>query len=185
MTLVSTAARGGGGLPLLGSQVIGVGGGTFDIANIDQTYNDLLIVCIARGTRVAVNDTLLLRFNNDSAAANYEGERVSGNLAAAAAATQNAAANSGLFLNLSMPAASSTANVFGVTECWVHGYSSTAWLKNALIFNWGNYNGATAREVDINGGQWSSTNAINRVQALGNTTANLAAGSTLRIYGRL
>jgi hypothetical protein len=32
---------------------------------------------------------------------------------------------------------------------------------------------------------WHNTAAVNRVQFAGSNTANLLAGSTLRIYGRL
>ena len=172
------------GLVLLSSTTL-QSDGTFDVANISQAYNDLLLVLITRGTAVATIDSLLLRFNNDSAAANYEGEELIGNLLTASAANRNAGAFAGIIIALSIPAASSTANKFGVCEAWVHGYTSTSWLKNAMGLDWANYNSASGREVDFCAGQWSSTAAITRVQVLGLSTANLLAGSTLRIYGRL
>jgi hypothetical protein len=182
--IITGGSSGAGSVALLSSTTLS-GSGTFDVASIDQTYSDLLLVLIVRGTRAAVADSLILRFNNDNVAANYEGQKLNGNLAVAGAATVNAGTISGITIHDSMPAASAAANKFGTVECWVHGYASTAWLHNATSIAWGNYNGATAREVDYLAGQWSATTAINRVQVLGNTTANLATGSVLRIYGRL
>lgn len=171
----------GGSLTLLSTTTLGADG-TFDVSGISQAYTDLLLVPIIRCTRAATNDLVGLRLNNDSGG-NYERQTIDANLttlAAAASTTQTFA-----WAIAGCPAASSPANTFGVAEIWLHGYKSTSWNKNIVSLNWGNYNGATNRELNIFAGQWSSTAAITRVQLFGTTTANLLVGSQLRIYGRL
>jgi hypothetical protein len=160
--------------------------GTFDQATISGAYNDLILVLISRGTRAAFTDELLLRFNNDSGS-NYYRE------VATAIATTSAAVQSGAATSITtsastggIPAASATANAFGVYQATIYGYASTAWWKNVTYEVFEFCDTGSGSQVSMRGGAvWTSTAAITRVQMQGLNTANLLTGSQLRIYGRL
>jgi hypothetical protein len=156
--------------------------GTIDVSSIPNTYNDLILVAIIRGT-AAGNDGLALRFNNDSAG-NYSWERIQASAATVSAfepTLTTAQIDCG-----SIPAASGTANSFAVSTITVYGYNSTTWLKSVT---WENFSTLTivsgGPNVRRGGGTWLSTATINRVTLFGAGTANLLTGSQLRIYGRL
>ena len=183
MPIVSGGSGGGGSVTLLSSTTLGADG-TFDVSSISQAYNDLLLVFVGRGTRAAATDNLLLRLNNDSTAANYDGQRLSGALAVAAANTQNLGAISGIVIGFAI-GTTGTANRATSVECWLHGYSGTTFHKNALSLGFEDFSADAGRELDACAGTWLSTTAITRVQLQGQTTANLLSGSSLRIYGRL
>lgn len=87
---------------------------------------------------------------------------------------------------MSFPSSFNPAGTFGVSQVYVYGYASTTWLKSVTAQS-GNNTGTTTgtRGLHIVDGFWNSTAAINRVTIFGNVTANLAAGSQLRIYGIL
>lgn len=182
MTLAPTSSRGGtsGALALIASTTLGAPG-TFDVSGIAQTYNDLLLVGIVRGTAAVVNDALLLRFNAD-AGANYHSQVVVGNNLAGSGGRQTA--GTAMWACEFTAAASAGAGIFTPFEVWIPGYASTTWQKathgGQPFFGSDIDNGANA----VYGmGQWLSTAAINRVQIFGSTAANLATGSTLRVYG--
>jgi hypothetical protein len=157
--------------------------GTFDITGIPQTYNDLIVVLIARDTGVTGNVAPEVRVNAD-AGTNYSNERYS---VTGTAAVSGAETTGSSFCNLgNLPGASAGANLFGTIEATFHGYASTAWAKTyqarsfyPVLIQAG---GLNIREV---GGIWNSTAAINRFSITGNAGANFVAGSQLRIYGRL
>jgi hypothetical protein len=157
--------------------------GTFDVATIDQTYNDLLLVCICRATRAATTEVLGLRFNNDSAG-NYDfGVTYNQN---STQTVNTSTAQTSIQPNWRVPAASATAAYFAQTWMYVAGYASTTWRKS-MIGQWEGQSaiGAANSSQGNSAGWWASTAAINRVQIFGVVTANLLTGSVLRIYGIL
>lgn len=178
------AAASTGALTLLSTTTLG-GAGTFDVSAISGAYNDLILVLIARGARVAqFTDEIQLRFNNDSGSS-YSRENVSA-LSTTVAGVQSGTTTSILTAGGGIPAASAPANSFGVWEATVYGYASTTWLKalNYAAFDYADP-GSGSQVFIRGGGVWISTAAITRVQIQGQTTANLVTGSQLRIYGRL
>src|SRR4051812_35935410 len=56
-----------GALTLLSTTTLGADG-PFDVSGISGAYNDLVLVMIARSTRVLTSDTPTMRVNNDSSA---------------------------------------------------------------------------------------------------------------------
>ena len=167
-------------LALLSSTTLG-GSGTFDISSIDQTYSDLLVVAIVRGTDAGSSDNFAMRFNNDSAG-NYDFQQLAyfGTSTAASQAT----AQTSMRVSV-IPAAGGTANYAATVRFEICGYSTTSWVKKvASLTNYYAETQGTPAAVNVTG-VWRSTAAINRIQLFGVTTANLAANSVLRIYGRL
>jgi len=154
--------------------------GTFDITSIPATYNDLLIVLIARGARVSGSDLIAVRFNNDSGA-NYDTQEAVGASTTVSAVRQSGvtAANVGW-----VPASTATANWFSSCQMYVAGYASTSNIKtiNTLCQAWEPTASNLSSEAYV--AQWNATPAaINRVTVFGQTTANFLAGSSIRVYG--
>jgi hypothetical protein len=171
-------------LTLLSTTTIGTAA-AFDVATIDQTYNDLVLVLIARSSAAIGSDQPQLRFNNDSGA-NYFDETVRGNGSTASAFGDLAATSAAL--SLTCPAASSgLANTFGFHTIEVQGYTSTTWRKGILCFAGGGP-AVTANNTVPHAvfAWWNSTAAVNRINLTPLTTPfTWVTGSVLRIYGRL
>lgn len=170
----------GGAMTLLSTSTLAVDG-TFDVAAISGSYNDLRLVVIARGTDAGAFDSLGLRLNNDSGA-NYYYQTLDVHGATVSAAGQ--VTQTRLIVQDVMPAGGATANIFGFTEVLLPGYASTTWLKQMNSRYTGLTNlAATNTWWGAHSGAWNNTAAVTRVQLFGVTTANLLAGSVLRIYG--
>lgn len=179
---IGNTGGGGGGGTILANTILGAPG-TFDFQALPQGFDDLRIVAIVRGTRASVADTLTMTINNDTTVGHYS-YRLANYTTSSALTAADGSATAYFPAHNSMPAASSAANVFGVCEVWIYGYTSATWNKQMLQRDWGNYNGDTARAIDWAGAQWLSTAAVNRVTFAGAVTANLATGSQVRIYGQ-
>jgi len=170
-----------GALTLLSTTTLGAAG-SIDVTGISGSYNDLILVLIARGTNSANVDYANLTFNNDTGG-NYNSEYIN---------VQGTAAVSGVeivggvnFRSGRLTGNTSPANTFGVTEVTVLGYASTTWKKNVLWHSFTDSAGASNGFFTFRGGGvWLSTVAVTRVTFIGNG-GNLAIGSQLRIYGRL
>lgn len=159
--------------------------GTFDVSGISGAYNDLILVLIARGARLAqFTDEALLRFNNDSNTIYFREHLTT-------LSTTNTAAEARQVTSFTttggcLPAASAPTNSFGVLEWTIPGYASTVWHKSMKYEGYETADTGTGSQVAFRGGgTWASTAAITRVQIQGASTANLLTGSQLRIYGRL
>lgn len=172
---------GAGAVSLLNSVTLGANG-TFDVSGISQAATDLILSFIVRGADVGAGDTLLLRFNNDSTGGHYSTQMAGGFGTTATASADNTTGA----IKLDIVANGGTpATAWSVLEVVVPGYKSTTWEKSIVVQKYRIYGAATTnQDITVVGGIWLSTSAITRVQALGTTTANLVAGSTLRIYGR-
>jgi hypothetical protein len=168
-----------GALVLLSTTTLG-GAGIIDVAGIDQTYNDLVIMVVARGSRGLTNDSLSINFNND-ATANYDQQGVYGTTS-----TANGFSDEGTTVPIIsdlIVASTAAAGLFGFCEIVVPGYTSTTWQKSA-IGTWGAFAVSGTHLSGVSTVFWRSTAAINRVQLFGTSSANLLTGSTCRVYGR-
>ena len=146
-----------------------------------QSYNDLMIVLMARGTHATGHETLTLRFNGDTGS-NYfrEGAYFSGT---AAATMSEDLAQSRLPVGV-IPSTSDTADFFSATEIFIPAYSKT--IKKLVKYNAHSYFSLSAggSEYCYGGGLWNNTAAITAIAAQGLNTANLAIDSIARVYGR-
>lgn len=180
-TGVKWAAAGSSGALTLLSTTTRATDGTIDVSSISQSYSDLILQLICRGTDAGATDTLKLVLNNDTGS-NYGSQRVSGNTATASATESNSAA----FVSCgSMPAAGATSGLFYFIEFVIPGYTSTTWQKVVLFeatLATGITTGLRTRHAGM--GMYNQTSALNRVTFSGFSTANLLTASTLRIYGR-
>jgi hypothetical protein len=178
-----SAGGGGGAWTLLHTLTLGAAG-SLDQASISGSYNDLILILIARSNAAVASENFEVRLNNDSGA-NYYRERF--NVSGTAAVSPGESLGATTFTCGTVPASSgSLANGFGMYELVLLGYASTVWRKTI------NYHGtapvgttASGTILTYGGGFWNSTAAITRVGVFGASAGNLAVGSQLRIYGRL
>ena len=179
---IGNTGGGGGGVTFLSSTTLG-GAGTFNISIPDSSYSDLIVSCIIRGANNATNDGLGLTFNSDTTAANYNLYDVDFNLSAVAGSSQ-LGTNAYMRVGWIVPAATASANSFGVCEFTVYGYAATTWFKQVQSRSFGNLTTSSAGNEDVLTGTWLSTAAVTSLQLFGTVTANLAANSQVRLYGR-
>jgi hypothetical protein len=179
----SGAAASAGALTLL-STTTNVAAAQIDVSGISGSYNDLVLILIARSAETGTVDDPTIRLNNDSGA-NYYSERLRGS-ATSASAIESLGNTAGCFLGR-IPAVSGVANGFGITQIVIPGYSSTTWLKTIQWQSFGVGVAPTTGNIytQTGGGLWNSTAAVTRVQILSGVSAGFTIGSQLRIYGQL
>lgn len=182
MSLVPASSRagtgsGGGAITLLQTITLGADG-TIDFTSIDQTHTDLILQGNIRGTNAATTDTLELHVNNDGGA-NYQYEQA---VAASTAWTVFGATGATVIdlIDNGLPAASANAAFFAGIQLTFYGYKSALWNKTvsgtAVLPN-----GTNGQLVQV-AGNWLSSAPINRLTLFGGFTANLKAGSSVRLY---
>jgi len=178
----ATPATPAAAMTLLSSTTLG-SAGTFDITSISGSYNDLVVVLIARGVAAANTENVQAKINND-AGSNYSIQY--GNLTGTSATVGATSVSLGSTLVLSaVPGGSATANWFGVLELTLFGYASTARAKTGHWKSWFTFASGTGNASHSFGGLlWNSTAAINRLTFTSGSGANFASSSELRIYGR-
>jgi hypothetical protein len=124
----------------------------------------------------ATND-VLIRFNNDSGA-NYYSNNAGGNNASSV--NQNIGATA-IKCGYAAPS-TAAANEFGFLEYFIPFYTSTSFLKKAVVVNCVDTSQGSAGVYSFIGhGTWNSTAAITRLTWVANS--NYVANSRIQIYG--
>lgn len=160
----------------LGGSTLG-SSGSFDFQNIPATFAHLEVRFSGRGTFNAANDSILIRFNNDSAT-NYVIHRLYGD---------GSSVGSQAFLTQTyvicgdMPAATaSSSSTVGVSITSILDYANTNKNKVARVLAGRDENGSGY--AWFNSGLWLNTAAINRVTVLA-ANGSFTAGSRADLYG--
>lgn len=173
----SRGSSGTGSAALITSVTLGADG-TFDVSGLSQAYNDLVLSLIVRGTRASTAEFLQLQLNADTGA-HYDSATMNGASVPATFFAQTSAT-----LSSAMAAATASANQFSVFEIVIFGYASVAFNKTILSHSFNPITAGSSVVIEESGGIWQSSAAVTRVTLFGGTTANLKAGSILRVYGR-
>lgn len=178
----SNAATGGGGHTLLHDETLAAPG-TFDVTGIDQTYSDLLIRLVARGTGSTPIDTAHMTLNGDTAA--HYAEQSVAKEGGGSDVGIGAAGGTLTWAQFRMPNAANPAGLFGVSDLLIYGYSRTGLFKNMIGVNsfMADPTVATNNTAAAQACLWASTDAVTSLHIEGFRAANLAAGSWLRLYG--
>jgi hypothetical protein len=142
-------------------------------SSISGSYTDLVLITNAK---CASNTSLALRVGNGSVdtGSNYSVTVLNGNGSAAQSA-RDTNTTYGFVLGLYVQI---TAGNEIETITHFQNYSNTTTYKT-----WLNRGNVPAQFVDTSVALWRSTSAINTIQVLTNTGANISAGSTFTIYG--
>jgi len=155
-----------------------------DAASIDTgaggfstNFAHLEILAYLRTTEAAVQSSVIWNFNGDGGA-NYDRHRIS----AANTTVSGAPTLAGTGFLINCLGASAQALAFSMARIDIPAYAQTTGHK--AFFCWNSHIEDTAADclVDMRGGRWRSTAAINRV-AVAAGSGNLLAGSRLSVYG--
>lgn len=156
---VVTAAEFAKGAGAIYDTTLGSDGGV-DVQNITGSYAGLLLELYMRSNVVATNDTIVLRFNNDSGA-NYDYQRIYGS--AAVATASEAFGQTTLTVGV-CPGASAGAGDMSACHVFIPHYAGTSFNKVVIartFVKWGTASGNMQARID--GGAWRSNSAINRI----------------------
>lgn len=150
---------------------------SFDFTSLPGQFAHLMIVAYLRGDAATDEGSCFVRFNNDSAA-DYLYETLSVLNANAPSGALISAQTSGKLGTTS--AGSAIANTFSSVDAIVPNYAGSSnhkhWRSVATAIT--GANGA----IDIIGGRWGTTSAINRVTILPGS-GSFVSGSRCTVYG--
>lgn len=184
MALSPTGSRGAvsGGLALVETITLAAPAAAITFSTLPSSgYTHLLIVGSIRSARAAVADTLMLRFNGDTTAANYVYET----LLAAGSGTPTAAEGlaAGFIQVGHVPAASGLADHFGALAVTIPDYLAVK-RKTVVSEILDAYNTTTGTiNAGTMGGAWISNAAPTSIALLSGTGAtNLTALSRASLY---
>jgi ABC-type amino acid transport substrate-binding protein len=176
----AAGGAGGGAMTKLFDSTLGAAAASFDITSIPATYAALQLMLIGRSDAAAVNDSVTLRFNGDTAA-NYDYEVVT-------APDNSAPSDTGVFAATSIAlagavaAATAPAGAVGMLELTIPNYAGTTFHKACRTLNsWKHGTAAGSLFFRDCHGHWRSTSAINRITLAG--AGNFIAGTRCTLYG--
>lgn len=151
---------------------------TVTFSSIPSTYEHLQIRAYVRGDRVGGGDAAIIRFNNDTGA-NYVASRLYGSVSTAG--SDGFTARTSVFLASNIPTPGYSATVaFEAAICEILDYASTN--KNTTVRTIAGSDTNGSGLVEINGGVWLNTAAVNRIDIIC-ATNNFVAGSVFALYG--
>ena len=154
---------------------------TIDLTS-HQSYSDLMIVTMTRGTYASGHETLSLRFNGDTGN-NYNREISSFSGDGTSVVVDESLAQSALPIGL-IPGTADAADFYSVSEVFIPAYAGP--FKKLVTYSTYSVFATTTgnSERSSGGGFWNNVDAITEISAQGVNLADLAADSTARVYGR-
>jgi hypothetical protein len=152
--------------------------GTLTFSSIPSGYTHLQVRALVRGTRSSTYDVFWLRFNNDSSG-NYTEHQVEGSGTAASASGTVSGTLYGSWLGY-LPAATNTANVFGVSIVDILDYANTNKYKTTRALAGADVNGSGY--ANMYSSLWLSTSAITTISAIA-LNGNFSQYSVIELYG--
>jgi len=160
---------------------VGAGGSsTITFSSIPSTYQHLQVRLIARSALSGASEAIRVRFNGDTATSSYSDHLVFGD--GASASTDNDVQSvSGINVHR-IPAATSTASVFGGIVIDLLDYSNTN--KYKTLRSLGGWDANGSGRIILNSGLWgNSGSAISSIDIVTSTGNNFAQYSTFALYG--
>lgn len=153
---------------------------SIDIQNIPATHQGLLLLLYWRVSAAVGAQNVLMRFNNDAVATNYDVQQLAGS-AATASAFEQFGLNAGIPIPIS--GANAPANVFLVSAVEIPNYANSTNNKSLTIRN-GQKTGVTTGSLAsvIRAGFWRSNAAINRITFVDSGATNFVAGTRALLY---
>jgi hypothetical protein len=179
----AAAGGGGSGAEVLISEQSPVATNTVSFTSIPATYRDLRVVVRGRGTVAAISTSVLMQFNGDTGT-NYERDR----MGTTNGSSVNASASASNFAETSIPlgtfpGSTASTSITASADCRIFDYRGTTFFKHAQSIVSGRAGTTQATwGVNIFGGNWESTAAINRVDVF-TSTGNFETGSVVSLYG--
>lgn len=158
---------------------VGSGGAAnVEFTSIPATYTHLQIRGIARDARVANEDSISLKYNNDSGNNYFGYHEIYGDGSTAAGFAGNASTTQMLLDRIA--GNSATASVFGAVIIDILDYANTNKYKTQRFLGGVDRNGAGA--IAFGSGLWMSTSAINQITLAG-ANGNFSQYTQFALYG--
>ena len=155
---------------------------SISFTSISGSYKDIFFSFYGRSQKAAaVNEGVIVRFNNDTAG-NYHRQFMSS--ANTTVSASQSLSDTSIYLG-SIPAATATANYAGQITGEIVGYSGTTFFKTISGVIGTSQSTSSGNTIGgVTAGEWLSTSAITRIDfALGGGNA-FVDGTTCTIYGR-
>lgn len=169
----------GKGWGCIADSTLGGSAASVDFPSIIGTYAHLMAVVYARGDLAALNVSIQMRLNNDSAA-NYDYQSLRG-IAASTNAQETFGSTAGAVIG-NMPTATAGANLFGVTTVFLPHYAGSSNNKACVSLSSMKVGTSTGNLFsDLYGGFWRSAAAISRI-TLVPSVGNFVAGTRVSLY---
>lgn len=155
--------------------------GSFDFANIPQTYQDLYAVVFSRSTssfNFGSNCDYLQSYFNNSAATTVSFTYLNGN--GTSASSSRFVSQNACYVGL-QPNVNATAGIFSSTVVHILNYANTSTYKTIISRSAVDLNGSGNTWESVN--LWQSTSAISRLNFYTGSGGNLKSGATAALYG--
>lgn len=146
-------------------------------AKYGTDYQHLQLRVVARTTRADVGDDIILRFNNDSTAGNYQYHALYGT--GSAAGSENAQSASGARF-MQATSANFTGSAFNAGVCDILDPFETT--KNKTIRTLSGVPGSYNR-IWLASNLWANTSAVTSITLVSGFSASFVAGTRISIYG--
>ncbi len=161
----------------IATTTLGADTASITFSTIPATYTDLRLIFFARTDRASTsNDTVLLRFNSDTAT-NYSYTQLT---ADGTTAGSSSTASASQILGGLAPRNNNTAGIFGLNMIDIFSYAGSTY-KTALISANADLNGSGNQYSIV--GMWRSTSAITSVSLSLSSTFKYLTGSVATLYG--
>ena len=166
---------------VIGHTELGTSATSVSFTSIPATYDHLVLISSARSDASAYTSFMNFQVNGDTGS-NYSRQALSANTGTL---TSVSGTGGTVWTYNYLPAASALANTFSLTETWLMNYSNTSNYKQIYSKNAGTNNSTTDSQWGIrtSSGVWSSTAAINRVDALQSGGDDFVQYSSFTLYG--
>ena len=175
------AAAPSAGLVLLGSATGTGSSGVLSFTSITGSYRELYLRIYGRSDTASTNVTVQMTLNSDTTAGHYVTEGLYATTTTPGAFEQMGSV--GYITAATLPAASSSANVYGSAQVWIPEYAATSGYKPLTCFDSGVRTLSSGNAAPtFAGGIFTSTAAITRVD-LTLSAGNWTTASRASLYG--
>ncbi len=158
---------------LIASSTVGAGGAAnIEFTSIANTWTDLVLKTVLRGTRAANYESVKIEFNGSTS--NLSCRQLFGDGATAASSS------SGTQILFDTSGASNTANTFGTQDIYIPNYAVST--NKSVSIDSVSENNATTAYALIVAGLWANTAAITSIK-LTPTSGTFVQYSTAYLYG--
>ena len=165
--------------------VLGSNAASITISSIPATYKHLLLVTEFRSDVASGIDSVILRYNGDTTAANYYTQYLTAVATTVAASEILGATTTGILIPFGAVGNTAPATNFSVCLTWIFNYASTGVKRNMRTETSSQSGTGTGTIRDAHGvGIWQNTaNPISSITLIPNGGTNFVTNSAYTLYG--
>lgn len=167
------------GFSFIASQVLSGSASTVTFSSIPQTYTDIVVRGIMRGTGTGTNSAWSCYIQFDSGTTFYTQTQA---LASGTALSTTTSSAIDSFFTQFFPGSTGTTNLFGTVEFYIPSYTKTSARQIATTHASESVTGGGANNF-IGAGRYTGTSAISSITLFNDSGNSFAAGSAFYLYG--